>query len=91
MSSDWRFNDNLRVPRDEPRPILHADGRPREGAASPSQLFSRFIAGVSQRLSSSLAMVQNPSPNFAQFTMDLTLFAPPAPAPAPVPAEGEGQ
>lgn len=83
LSSDWRFNDNLRVLRGAERPMLHIEGRSREGTGSPAQLFGEFISGMSQRLGPSLSMAQNPSPSFDKFTLDLTLFAPPPPAAAP--------
>ncbi len=89
LSSDRRFNENLRVLRGEERPILHIEGRSREGTASPAQLFAAFISGISQRLSGGLALAQNPSPSFDKFTLDMTLFAPPPP-PAPS-AEGAGK
>ena len=79
LSTDWRFNDLLRVARGEDRPILHVDGISREGTASPAQLFQALIAGITQRLPAELAMIANPSPDFAKFTIDLTVFAPPPP------------
>ncbi|MBK8178219.1 MAG: pilus assembly protein PilM [Planctomycetes bacterium] len=81
-SSEWRFNENLRVPRGEERPILHMEGRSREGTSSPAQLFAAFVAGVATRLAPAVAMTQNPSPSFDKFTLDLTLFAPEAPVAA---------
>jgi hypothetical protein len=86
LSSDWRFNENLRVLRGAERPMLHIEGRSREGTGSPAQLFGEFISGMSQRLGSGLSMAQNPSPSFDKFTLDLTLFAPPPP-PAAAPAD----
>ena len=77
LSSDWRTNESLRIARGEERPIVHADGRSREGTASPAQLFAGFIAGITQRLSPGLALTENPSPAFDKFTLDLSLFAPP--------------
>ena len=79
LSSNWNFNDNLRVARGSERPLLHIDGRSREGTSSPTQLFNAFISGVSARLSPGLTLIQNPSPSLATFTLDMTLFAPPAP------------
>jgi hypothetical protein len=76
MSSAWADNPNLRVAKGEERPIVHVDGRSREGTASPAQLFTAFTAGLTQRLSPGLTLVQNPSPGFDKFTLDMTLFAP---------------
>ncbi len=78
LASTWAFNDNLRIGRGEERPIVHVEGRSREGTASPQQLFAAFIAGTTTRLGPDTVLLQNPSPNFAKFTMDLTLFAPQA-------------
>ena len=89
-SSDWRFNDNLRVARGSERPLLHVEGRMREGTTSPAQLFLQFGAGLSQRLAPHLAMVQSPSAQFDKFTLDMTLLAPPA-APAANAANASGQ
>jgi hypothetical protein len=89
LISDWAVNDNLRVARGAERPIVHVEGRSREGTASPAQLFAAFIGGLTKSLGAGLAMVQNPSPSFDKFTIDLTLFAPPPPPQAP--AEGGAQ
>jgi hypothetical protein len=79
LSADWRFNDTLRIKRGFERPLLHIEGRSREGTSSPAQLFGQFITGMSQRLGNGLALAQNPSPSFDKFTLDLSLFAPPVP------------
>ncbi len=84
LSSDWHFNDSLGVAHGEERPIVHVDGRSREGTSAPAQLFAEFVGGIRQRLTPGLALVQNPSPLMDKFTLDMTLFAPPPPAAAPV-------
>lgn len=86
LTSEWRFQDALRVARGSERPILHAEGRSREGTASPAQLFAAFVAGFADRMGPALAYTANPSPQFDKFNLDATLFAPPLPAEA-APAE----
>jgi len=83
LTSEWKVSDTLRVARGEERPIIHVDGRSREGTASPAQLFGAFVAALTQRLNPGVTLVANPSPQFDKFTIDSTLFGPPPPPAAP--------
>jgi type IV pilus assembly protein PilM len=89
LTSDWRFNDALRVERGSERPIVHIEGRAREGTQSINAEFQTFLERFRERLARA-DMNQTLSPSGEKFTLDVTLLAPPAaPAEASETASGD--
>lgn len=75
--SSWRADPELGVPAGSERPIVRVEGRAREGTASMAVLYERFL----ERTRASLAeasLKAAPSPRGTEFSLDLTLLAPPA-------------
>ena len=88
LSSEWRSDESLRLPRDSERPVVHLVGRAREGTESIASQLELFVERMRQRLPQAELYYQA-SPSGDRFTLDLTLFAPPAP-PAPGAGSQEG-
>ena len=82
LSSDWREDPDLRVPRGAARPIVSVAGRAREGTSSLASQYEAFVAGLRAKLPPAAAIKERLNPNGSRFTIDMTLFAPP-PAGAP--------
>ena len=87
FNSDWRSDERLRPPRDEPRPIVTLLGRAQEGTESIASQLETFVARLRERFPGA-ELVYQPSPSGDRFTLDLTLFAPPL-EPAAAPAGDE--
>jgi Tfp pilus assembly PilM family ATPase len=77
LSSDLRFDPELDVVRGSERPILHVEGRAREGTASLATLYEGFLAALRDALPGA-GVKETLSPDGSRFTIDLTLFGPPA-------------
>lgn len=77
LSSDWRADPELGVPRGQERPILSLTGKAREGTNSLSSLYEGFIRGVRQGLPSQAKLRERLTPNGSKFTLDICGFAPP--------------
>jgi Tfp pilus assembly PilM family ATPase len=81
LLSEWRANEGLRLGRENQRPVVHLAGRAREGTESIAGLLEGYVAKLRSRFPQA-EFVYAPSPQGDKFTLDLTLFAPPAPAEA---------
>ena len=73
LSSSWRSPDHLDIERSDPKPVLHLEGRAREGATTVANEFDGFLKEVRERLpgatvKETLDLAKN------QFTIDLTMF-----------------
>jgi Tfp pilus assembly PilM family ATPase len=77
LSTDFRADPELRVPRGSERPIVSIAGRAREGTTSLSAQFGAFVQGLGQRLPASTALRDRLNPSGAKFTVDLSWFVPP--------------
>ena len=78
LSSTWRSADHLGLERSHPRPVVHLEGRAREGATTVANEFDGFLRLVRERvpeavIKETLDLAKN------QFTIDVTLFAEPDP------------
>ena len=89
LGSDWRSDDRLRLPRADPRPVVTLSGRTQQGTESIATQLETFVARLRERLPG-VELVYQPSPSGDRFTLDMTLFAPPA-APTPPAAEEESR
>lgn len=78
LASEWRFNDDWRIKRGEERPIVRVNGRAREGVESISSLLDGYVQRLRARFPDA-QLNYAPSPSGDKFTLDLTLYAPPAP------------
>jgi|694.fasta_scaffold25635_4 type IV pilus assembly protein PilM len=81
LSSDWRADPELGVPRGSERPILSLTGKAREGTNSLSSLYERFIGEVRRGLPKETRLRERLTPNGSKFTVDVCGFAPRAQAP----------
>lgn len=86
LGSEWSFDEQLGVTRDKMRPIVHVEGRAREGTRSMASMYESFLADVLAGVEG-VALKAAPSADGKQFEIDITLLAPPAPE--PVPADDE--
>ncbi len=86
LASEWRFHDQLRVKRGEERPIVRVNGRAREGIDSIAAALESYVAKLRARFPDA-ALVYAPSASGDKFTLDLTLYAPPAPPAESAPEE----
>jgi Tfp pilus assembly PilM family ATPase/Tfp pilus assembly protein PilN len=82
FTSERRFDDALGVPRGSECPIVHVEGRAREGAESTADQFTAMLKGMEQRAPE--AAIQGKMGSTGEkFTIDMTLFAPPKAEPKP--------
>lgn len=88
LSSGLRFDAELGVERTDPRPIVHVEGRAREGTEAANLLFQKLVDGVRGGLAGATTK-QSLSPTGTSFTLDITTLAPP-PSAAPA-AEEHGE
>ncbi len=82
ISTDLRADPDLRIPKGSERPTVSIAGRAREGTTALATLRGAFIDQITKGLPPGTALRDRPSPNGSQFTIDLTMFAPPEGAPA---------
>jgi type IV pilus assembly protein PilM len=75
LSSDTRFDPELGVERAAERPIVHIEGRAREGTGSLATLYEGFLVALRARLPGA-QIKETLSPDGSRFTIDLTMFAP---------------
>lgn len=88
LSSDLRFDAELGIERGSERPIVHVEGRAREGTASLATLYEGFLAALRDALPGA-RVKETLSPDGSRFTIDLTLFAPEAAEEELARADGE--
>ena len=77
LSTDFRVDPDLGIPRGNERPIVSVEGRGHEGTNSLATLYEAFVAGLSAKLPKDVKLNQRLSANGARFTLDLSMFAPP--------------
>ncbi|MCY2960454.1 MAG: pilus assembly protein PilM [Planctomycetota bacterium] len=87
LSSDVRADPDLGIQRGQDKPIVSVVGQAREGTNALPQLYESFLQKLRARLPEGVTPKEKLAPNGARFTLDLSLFAPPAGAPSPA---GEG-
>ena len=75
LSSAWSFDEGLGIKRGEELPILHLEGRAREGTESIASLLDGFVIGLRRRFPEAV-FEYAPSPSGDRFTLDFSLFAP---------------
>lgn len=73
LESDVRFDPELGVERGAERPIVHIEGRAREGTGSLATLYEGFLAALRNRLPGA-SIKETLSPDGTRFTIDLTMF-----------------
>lgn len=79
MTSDWSTDDELGLPRSlGERPVLKLKGRTREGTDSPQARFAEFVAALGTELPGA-RIKERMGSGASQFTLDVTLLAPPEP------------
>ncbi len=76
LSSRSAFEAALGIERGDERPVLHLEGKVREGTAAPSALFEVFLARLAAELDG-VRVLPSLSPSGDRFTLDLTLFSSP--------------
>lgn len=64
---------NLGLEEGERLPVMHIEGRAREGTESPALVFEDFVQSMQRELASA-RMAPGLSPDFERFTLDLTLL-----------------
>ena len=75
LTSGWSFNSGLGVERGDEVPLLHLEGRAREGTESIATLLDGFVNDLRARFPEAV-FVYAPSPSGDRFTLDFTMFAP---------------
>jgi Tfp pilus assembly PilM family ATPase len=75
LSSDTGSDPDLGIERDSPRPIVHVEGRAREGTASLATLYEGFLVALRERLPGA-GIKETLSPDGTHFTIDLSMFGP---------------
>ena len=75
--------------RGSERPILHLEGRAREGTESIAALLEGYVTRLRARFPAA-EFVYQPSPTGNKFTLDMTLYAPAKPAAPAADAEAGG-
>lgn len=91
FSSDFRADPDLGVARGQEKPIVSVVGRAREGTNALPQLYESFLQKLRSRLPEGVAPKEKLAPNGARFTLDLSLFAPPAKAAGAEGSAAEGK
>ncbi len=76
LSSEWGFDEDWGVARGAELPILHLEGRAREGTESMATVYQAFLSELDARFPGA-RLKQRPSPSGDKFTIDMTLLAPP--------------
>lgn len=74
LSSRSAFEPSLGIERGDERPVLHLEGKVREGTAAPSALFEAFLAELTSQLPG-IRILPSLSPAGDRFTLDLCLFS----------------
>ena len=74
LSSRLAFEASLGIERGDERPVLHIEGKVREGTAAPSALFESFLAELTSQLPD-VRILPSLSPAGDRFTLDLCLFS----------------
>ncbi len=78
LESRWSFDDELGVGRALERPILHLEGRARQGTGQMSVLHASFLEALREELDG-VRMKSAPRFDGSSFELDLTLLAIPEP------------
>ena len=76
LSSRLAVEAALGIERGDERPVLHIEGKVREGTAAPSALFEDFLSELNSELDG-LRVLPSLSPAGDRFTLDLCLFSSP--------------
>ena len=87
LSTDWKSDPELRVPRGAERPVLSVGGRAREGTNSLSTLYQAFVRDFRAALPPDASLRERLAANGARFTLDLSVFADPDKNAAPAPGK----
>ena len=89
MTSEWTAREGLGVERSATRPILHIEGRAREGTESIATQLDTLVSGLRQRFPRA-RFEYAPSPSGDRFTLDFTLYGTPLETDAGAALEEEG-
>ncbi|MCZ6597232.1 MAG: pilus assembly protein PilM [Planctomycetota bacterium] len=76
LTSSWRFEDELGIPRGEERPILHLGGRALEGTEQPTVQFEELVDAIRTGLPA--RVVPRMASTGRSFSIDLCILVPPA-------------
>ncbi len=85
LSSDFKADPELGVPRGSERPILSITGKAREGTNSLSSLYEAFIRDLRGTLPKDARLRERLTPNGSKFSVDLSVFVAPEKPAAPAP------
>jgi type IV pilus assembly protein PilM len=78
FTSTWGTDPELGIARGAERPLLHLEGRTREGTGSVSAAYREFVEGL-QAAIPEMRFKDSLSNTGGRFTVDATLLAPPEP------------
>jgi hypothetical protein len=78
LSSDWGFDPELGVTPERPLPILHVEGRAREGTDAVTAVFGGFVQELKGLFPESARVKDRMFNRNEGFVLDLTLLVPPA-------------
>lgn len=78
LSQEFRADPSLGLVGNDKRPVLAIEGRAREGTNSLAVLYEGFVTTLASKLPAGARFNQQLSPSGSKFTIDLSLFAPPA-------------
>jgi len=77
LTTDFRADPELRIPRGSERPIVTVTGKAREGTNSLATLYEQFVNELHTKLPKEGAFKERLTPNGSKFTLDFSLYAPP--------------
>jgi Tfp pilus assembly PilM family ATPase len=84
LTTDWKADPELGVPRGSERPIVNVEGRAHEGTNSLPALYEAFVRDFRAALPKDAVLRAKQAPSGARFTVDLSVFVE-APKPAQAP------
>jgi len=80
LTTEWKADPELRIPRGAERPVLNIGGRAREGINSLPAQYEAFIRAVRTRLPADAELRERLAANSSKFTVDISAFSDPKPA-----------
>lgn len=83
LTSEYKADPELGIPRGSERPVLSLTGKAREGTNSLASLYEAFIRDLRGALPKEAALRERLASNGAKFTVDLSVFVGPVQPPAP--------
>jgi len=82
LQGSWSFDENLRIDRASPRPVIKIDGSAKEGVIALPSLYESFLFSLRDDLPSA-ELQDSKSSSGTKYEISLSTLAPPEPPPEP--------